>query len=80
MVIDLSDGFPLLASILLRRSGRPGGVVVMLDCDTAKRVKTYLAERETITDFIQLAVARECEERDQLRARGDLPDNDEATE
>jgi hypothetical protein len=50
------------------------GVVVMLDCNTAKQVKACLGDSETITDFISCAVDRECQERDQLRARGDLPE------
>lgn len=49
------------------------GVVVKLGLASAARVKSYLRDSETIADFIACAVARECEERDQLRARGDLP-------
>jgi hypothetical protein len=37
------------------------------------RIKRQLRDTETLTDFIDAAIERELQERDDLRARGDLP-------
>jgi hypothetical protein len=54
--------------------GLSHAIVVKFDADTAKWLKGHLGEHETFTEFIGQAIKRECEERNQLRARGDLPE------
>jgi len=51
----------------------PVSAFYKLSLDFYHRVKRQLRDTETLTDFIDIAIERELEERDDLRARGDLP-------
>ncbi len=53
------------------------GVTLMLEPAEARLVKSVLRESETIAEFVRDAIMREHDEREQLRARGDLPDDEQ---
>ena len=54
------------------------GTILVLKHDDVELINRWLRRGEKIADFCNTALAREVEEREQLKARGDFPEKSQA--